>query len=166
MKELNDKRIQELLEKRLFGTETNNSAAQENLNITASSGTDQLSMLATEEDSEANAHDIEMYQLLFQTLKKEPDIAVPMNFSNKVITQISTEKAKANDFKFYLLIAMLGIFGFTTVLVTLSMLDHKNMSLLVNTVVDYKWIWISALLTIFLVQSIDRKISRSIPVKA
>lgn len=127
----NDKKIQDLLGKQDF--------AGEELSIPEMEG-------------------LEKYRLLFEVLDKEPLVQVPSGFSAMVTASVAARKAKVNDFKFYLLIAVIGVFGIGIAFLFMLFMDKQSASLLLNVITEYKWVWLFTIFSFFAVQYMDRRI--------
>lgn len=161
MKKLTDKEIQELLEKQLHDPETEyarqNTSAESATDYSVISNTGQISDDLFQQE---NNKDLETYALLFDTLRKEPQIMIPMDFSRKLSRKIIKEREKVNDYKFYILISIIATFGLAASFFCLSLIDQKTATIFFDTLINYKWIWIFALVVLLLVQLSDQRLSK------
>ena len=101
--------------------------------------------------------DQELEQLLFDILDEGPSVYVPYTFSSKVTREITRRRNRVNDFRFYLLISVIGIFGLAIAWLALSMIDKNSAAVLLNVIVSYKWVWLIALSSVFAVHYIDQR---------
>lgn len=166
MKKLTDKEIQELLEKRIFNAESTDDpdAAQNELFANTLfddevKGADSSGVAGHQESFQPleNASDMEAYELLFKLLQKEPETIIPMSFARQVTKQLVTENTKTNDFRFYLLISLISLFGLGISYYSLSLLDQKTAALFIETLLNYKWLCLFTLSIPFLVQLTSQK---------
>lgn len=166
MKKLTDIEIQELLEKHIFNAESSdhlqtdreNPALDINFSDTESTADNSIKYDYNQSISAGDqVNDLETYALLFDLLKKEPEIPVPMSFARQVTRRLVAENTKINDFRFYLLISMISLFGLAIAYYSLSMLDKKTSDLFIETLINYKWLCAFTLGGLFIVQLIVQR---------
>lgn len=142
MKKLTDKEIQELLENRISSTEPADQLDKRQHELSVD----------TSFTDEIKSADMDAYELLFGLLQKEPETIIPMSFARQVTKQLANENTKTNDFRFYLLISLLSLFGLGIAYYSLSILDQKTSALFIETLLNYKWLCLFTLSIPFLVQ--------------
>jgi len=133
MKEFDDQKIQKLIEEQFMGEP----------------------ML-----SSTDPKDKEVYKQLFEILGEEPSLTIPLDFSGKVTARISVRQARAGDVRFYLFLLLICLLGFGIGFILLRLADREFSMQLAAVFMQYKFIWLSGLFLLFIVQYLDFTIKR------
>jgi hypothetical protein len=135
MNDLNDEKIQQLLEKGL-----------------PPSGED-MSLAASE--------DFKAYKLLFDALEREPSAGLSLRFAATVTGKIKAKENRRQDIKLHLLVIVLLITGIACAYFSLIMLNKEYAAQLITTLDNSKWILLFTLSVICIVQFLDKKLIKN-----
>jgi nitrate reductase NapE component len=102
--------------------------------------------------------DLEAYELLFKALKKGPEVGLSRNFAANVVARVQGKASRRDVVKFYLL--ALGIIAVASIGVyTIFMrINQHAASWLTNSIASYKWALVFLLVSVFVIQYVDRKV--------
>lgn len=131
MKELKDKKIQEMLEKGL---------------------------LAPDAEMISEDKDFKTYQLLFDELKKEPATDLPYNFSAMLTAQIQAKKDTIINLQSFLLAALVAFAFIIVFYISLSIVNYNYASSLITILFKYKLIFVFVLISFLIIQYLDQKL--------
>ena len=135
MNELNDEKIQQLLEKGL-------SPSGEDMPLTAS-------------------EDFKAYKLLFDALEKEHPTGLSPRFAASVTGKIKAKENRRQDIKLHLLVIVLLITGIAGAYFSLIMLNKEYAAQLITTLDNSKWILLFVLSVIGIIQFLDKKLVKN-----
>jgi hypothetical protein len=131
MKNLNDDKIQSLLEDKNF-----------------------------KNNPELNSYQLEdykMYQQLFNIVGTKPKSALPLDFSKKVVSKIKYKQNRANNSAYYSLIGILSLFG---IVVAVNIFNREFLFDLIHTIFKFKEIVTFCVASFFIIQYFDKKFIR------
>jgi len=106
--------------------------------------------------------DLEAYQLLFKELRKAPEVGLSRNFAANVVARIQGKASRRDVVKFYLLalgiiaVAIIGVYA-----IFMRINQHAS-SWLTNSIASYKWALAFLLISVFLIQYVDRKVVKRV----
>lgn len=132
MKDIDDKKLQELLEKGLSGRKTG----------------------LTPEEGEA----LEVYSMLFEALGDEPGPALPLDFSVKVVAKVRSRKERMEKIRFYVIVTFCSLFVGGSAFAALTRFGIGE--LLMSYFSRYGTILVSGAVLLLLIQYFDQKLVR------
>jgi hypothetical protein len=105
---------------------------------------------------------IEAYQLLFNELKKAPEGGLSHNFAANVAARIQGKASRSDVVKFYLL--ALGIIAVASlgVYIIFMRINQHAASWLTSSIASYKWALAFLLVSVFVIQYVDRKVMKRV----
>ncbi|MRH99527.1 hypothetical protein GH721_03180 [Kriegella sp. EG-1] len=131
MKKDEDFRIQELLDQKMKGIESENLESMD-------------------------ADDLNAYETLYDYLKEKPGQGLSLSFKSNVLRRIETEKKQANDTKFYWLLGFVLLAG--TVVIASLFLIFKDAFISSFEVLDrYKGLIVIGIFAIILFNLVERE---------
>jgi hypothetical protein len=137
MKEIDDKKLQELLEKGIAGRKSG----------------------LTPEEGEA----LEVYSMLFEALGDELRAELPRDFSLKVVAKVRSRKERVAEIRFYIIVAFCCLFvGITGVA---ALMRFGGGELVVSYISRYGTILVLGTVLLLLIQYLDQKLVRHASLK-
>ncbi len=130
MKEIDDKKLQELLEKGLAGRKTG----------------------LTPEEGE----DLEVYSMLFEALGDEPRPELPRDFSVKVVAKVRSGKERLAEIRFYIIVTFCCLFVGGSAFAVLSRFGVE--ALVMSYISRYGGILALGTILLLLIQYLDQKL--------
>jgi len=136
MKKLNDEEIQRLLEHNLAE--------------------------AGRKDIPADDNDLQMYQLLFTELAKEPQVQLKINLSEEVVRRIQIRKDAKEAFRYYVAVTAIIIIGFIYACIAAFTFNPDTVTMAFTIILKYKWILIFTLISFLIIQLLDKTLVKRV----
>lgn len=130
MKEIDDKKLQELLEKGLAGQKAG--------------------LSADEQDG------LEVYELLFEALGNEPAPDLPHDFSVKVVAKLRSRKQRMAEIRFYIIVTFCCLFAGGSTVAALTRFGGSDV--VMSYISRYGVIFILGTIILLLIQYLDQKL--------
>ena len=130
MKEIDDKKLQELLEKGLGGQKAG--------------------LSADEQDG------LEVYDLLFEALGNEPAPDLPRDFSAKVVAKLRSRKQRLADIRFYIIVIFCCLFVGGGTVAALTRFGGSDVVMIYIS--RYGGIFVLGAIILLLIQYLDQKL--------
>jgi hypothetical protein len=108
-----------------------------------------------------DSDELEAYKQLYQMLEKELPQGLPMNFSAKVIGQVRLRKQRRENRVLALSMAGAILLCLLCAVPLMFLIDKKYNSLLLDALIQYKWIISGSLLSLFFIQYFDHLFIKS-----
>jgi hypothetical protein len=105
--------------------------------------------------------DLEVYQLLFDVLEKEPEQGPSYYFSKKVSMALQAEIKPRSSSKFYVTIGLIFTLSIAAAFGTLVLIDKNYQTEFVAMVISRKWIILFGIAGFFTIQYADQKMLMS-----
>lgn len=105
--------------------------------------------------------DLEVYQLLFNELEKEPEEGPSYYFSRKVSMALQAEIKPRNSNQFYMTVGLIFTLSIAAVIGILVLIDKNYQTEFVAMVISWKWIILFGIAGFFAIQYADQKMLMS-----
>jgi len=111
--------------------------------------------------SEEDKSDLEVYQLLFNELKKEPEQGPSYYFSKKVRMALQAQIKPRSSNKFYISLGLIFTLSIAAAIAILVLIDKNYQTEFVAMVISWKWIILFCIVWFFAIQYADQKMLMS-----
>lgn len=111
--------------------------------------------------SEEDKIDLEVYQLLFNELKKEPEQGPSYYFSKKVRMALQAQIKPRSSHKFYISLGLIFTLSSAAAIGVLVLIDQNYQTEFVAMLISWKWIILFGIAGFFAIQFADQKMLMS-----